>query len=255
MDGNIQLTFYEIAPAPAAPALKVKIEKIPVGPRITMIRELPTSEQPVSRLQHYGAGALSTVELLAIILGSRQPRRPRRPARRQRTPLRPGATAVGATRRRERHRPHPRRPPQGHLRDRPPAASRHAGGEAEDQVSRRRCQPADDGNDGPGAGTPQGRHPGHAEPRPESPHRLHRLTEHRRRASMRTLPRGHPPQRRRDHRAAQPSQRSTRPLRRRRLRHTPDRGGRQGARHRLPRPPGRRRQPLGFSLKERGLGF
>jgi DNA repair protein RadC len=70
MDGNIQLTFYEITPAPAAPAPKVKIEKIPVGPRITMIRELPTSEQPVSRLQHYGAGALSTVELLAIILGS-----------------------------------------------------------------------------------------------------------------------------------------------------------------------------------------
>ena len=35
-----------------------------------MIRELPTSEQPVHRLEHYGPGALSTVELLAIILGS-----------------------------------------------------------------------------------------------------------------------------------------------------------------------------------------
>lgn len=35
-----------------------------------MIRELPTSEQPVHRLEHFGAGALSTVELLAIILGS-----------------------------------------------------------------------------------------------------------------------------------------------------------------------------------------
>jgi len=85
MDG-IQLTFYpplpvatgdyEITPA-TTPTPKVKIDKIPAGPvsksktcAITMIRELPTSEQPVSRLQHYGAGALSTVELLAIILGS-----------------------------------------------------------------------------------------------------------------------------------------------------------------------------------------
>ena len=34
-----------------------------------MIRELPTSEQPVSRLEHYGAGALSTIELLTIIVG------------------------------------------------------------------------------------------------------------------------------------------------------------------------------------------
>ena len=33
-----------------------------------MIRELPTSEQPVHRLEHFGAGALSTVELLAIVL-------------------------------------------------------------------------------------------------------------------------------------------------------------------------------------------
>jgi DNA repair protein RadC len=67
---------YEITPA-TTPAPKVKINKIPTSPvskpkacGVTMIRELPTSEQPVHRLEHFGAGALSTVELLAIILGS-----------------------------------------------------------------------------------------------------------------------------------------------------------------------------------------
>ena len=32
------------------------------------IKELPVSERPRERLEHYGAGALSTAELLAIIL-------------------------------------------------------------------------------------------------------------------------------------------------------------------------------------------
>jgi DNA repair protein RadC len=72
---SLQLTFYGTdAPPRPAPAPKVKIEKISqrsdTVPRVTMIRELPTSEQPVHRLEHYGPGALSTVELLAIILGS-----------------------------------------------------------------------------------------------------------------------------------------------------------------------------------------
>jgi DNA repair protein RadC len=78
MDG-IQLTFYEITPAPT-PTPKVKINpparlngrgvnKIPTGPRPLLIRELPTSEQPVSRLEHYGPAALSAIELLTIIVG------------------------------------------------------------------------------------------------------------------------------------------------------------------------------------------
>jgi DNA repair protein RadC len=33
-----------------------------------MIRDIPESERPRERLQHYGAGALSTAELLAIVL-------------------------------------------------------------------------------------------------------------------------------------------------------------------------------------------
>ena len=50
---SIQLTFYGTdAPPRPAPAPKVKIEKISqrsdTVPRVTMIRELPTSEQPVT---------------------------------------------------------------------------------------------------------------------------------------------------------------------------------------------------------------
>ena len=138
---NIQLTFYEIAPPPPTPAPKIKINKIPTAPRVTMIRELPTSEQPVSRLEHYGAGALSTVELLAIIIGSDNLEDPAALLADQRTPLRPGTTPVGRTRHRERHRPHPRGAHQVRLRDRPPAASRYAGRESQDQIPRRRRQP------------------------------------------------------------------------------------------------------------------
>ena len=35
----------------------------------TLLRELPTGETPASRLEHYGAGALSTQELLIIVTG------------------------------------------------------------------------------------------------------------------------------------------------------------------------------------------
>ena len=49
-----QLAFYEPELKPAAP--------------IT-VKELPISEQPAARLEHYGAGALSVSELLAIAVG------------------------------------------------------------------------------------------------------------------------------------------------------------------------------------------
>jgi DNA repair protein RadC len=71
---NYQLTFYGVDMPPAeseatpTPAPKPKPAK-PETPRVTMIRELPTSEQPVHRLEHFGAGALSTVELLTIATG------------------------------------------------------------------------------------------------------------------------------------------------------------------------------------------
>lgn len=38
--------------------------------RTTIIREMPLEERPRERLEHYGAGALQTSELLAIIFGS-----------------------------------------------------------------------------------------------------------------------------------------------------------------------------------------
>ena len=71
---NYQLTFYGVEMPPAVseatptPPPKPKPAK-PETPRVTMIRELPTSEQPVHRLEHFGAGALSTVELLTIATG------------------------------------------------------------------------------------------------------------------------------------------------------------------------------------------
>jgi DNA repair protein RadC len=51
-----RLAFYEpaVAPSPAA---------------AVTIKELPVSEQPSYRLEHYGAGALSITELLAITAG------------------------------------------------------------------------------------------------------------------------------------------------------------------------------------------
>jgi DNA repair protein RadC len=67
---GVQLTFYGVDAPPPKPPLKVKVNKIPTGPRVCLIRELPSAEQPISRLEHYGAGALSTVELLAIVMGS-----------------------------------------------------------------------------------------------------------------------------------------------------------------------------------------
>ena len=70
MDGNIQLTFYEITPAPATPAPKVKIEKIPVGPphhHDPRTADLRAARRPPANTT---APARSAMELLAIILGS-----------------------------------------------------------------------------------------------------------------------------------------------------------------------------------------
>ena len=98
MDG-IQLTFYEFTPAPT-PAPKVKIDKIPAGPvsksktcAITMIHELPTSEQPVSRGSTM-APAHSARWNCWRSSWAATTSRIRRPARRQRTAFRPRGTAV-----------------------------------------------------------------------------------------------------------------------------------------------------------------
>ncbi len=53
---QFHLAFYEPAPQPQ------------VAGAIT-IRELPVTEQPSYRLEHYGAGALSSVELLTLAVG------------------------------------------------------------------------------------------------------------------------------------------------------------------------------------------
>jgi hypothetical protein len=55
------------AAAPAPNALSVRDAAHLYGRRI---KDMPMAEQPASRLQHYGAGALSTSELLAILLGA-----------------------------------------------------------------------------------------------------------------------------------------------------------------------------------------
>ena len=61
-----QLAFWDPpAPPTSAPAPYDK------APRRTLtLRELPEAERPITRLQHLGPGALSTTELLAILLGN-----------------------------------------------------------------------------------------------------------------------------------------------------------------------------------------
>ena len=64
-----QLSFWhsEVTPAPAVPSAHA-YHKSPRKP--LTIKEIPESERPVNRLHHYGANALSTTELLAILLGN-----------------------------------------------------------------------------------------------------------------------------------------------------------------------------------------
>ena len=61
-----QLAFWE-TPAPPTPA-SVPYDKAPR--RTLTLKELPEAERPITRLQHLGPGALSTTELLAILLGN-----------------------------------------------------------------------------------------------------------------------------------------------------------------------------------------
>ena len=61
-----QLAFWN-PPAPPVPA-PAPYEKTPR--RALTLKELPEAERPITRLQHLGPGALSTTELLAILLGN-----------------------------------------------------------------------------------------------------------------------------------------------------------------------------------------
>ena len=64
-----QLSFWKQGPTPAASRPTAQAyQKSPRKP--LTIKELPESERPVNRLHHYGANALSTTELLAILLGN-----------------------------------------------------------------------------------------------------------------------------------------------------------------------------------------
>jgi DNA repair protein RadC len=69
---TMQLTFYGIDAPPTPPPKpdKKAATSQPAQPKVTMIRELPEIEQPIGRLEHYGVSALSSMELIAIILGS-----------------------------------------------------------------------------------------------------------------------------------------------------------------------------------------
>ena len=66
---NQQLSFWhgQTTPLPPSPAHRT-YEKTPRKP--LTLKEIPESERPVSRLHHYGPSALSSTELLAILLGN-----------------------------------------------------------------------------------------------------------------------------------------------------------------------------------------
>ena len=165
-----------------------------------MIRELPTSEQPVHRLEHFGAGALSTVELLAIILGSDNFEDPA-------ALLADNERLFGLA----------QLPWEQLVAVKGIGPTRAARVKAAFEIGRRLQvampeekakikSPADAANllmlDMMAL---EQEHlkvvildtKNHVL---KSPHRLHRLAEHRRRPRRRALPRGHPPQRRRHHR-------------------------------------------------------
>lgn len=61
-----QLAFWD-TPSPPTPA-PAPYDKAPR--RTLTLKELPEAERPITRLQHLGPGALSTTELLAILLGN-----------------------------------------------------------------------------------------------------------------------------------------------------------------------------------------
>jgi DNA repair protein RadC len=64
-----QLSFWkEDSTHPVARPTAQAYQKSPRKP--LTIKELPEGERPVNRLHHYGANALSTTELLAILLGN-----------------------------------------------------------------------------------------------------------------------------------------------------------------------------------------
>jgi DNA repair protein RadC len=63
-----QLTLWKDRPKPVSLAGQPAYQKSPRKP--LTIKELPAGERPVNRLHHYGANALSTTELLAILLGN-----------------------------------------------------------------------------------------------------------------------------------------------------------------------------------------
>ena len=64
-----QLSFWNRFASPVEPAVSTVVyDKAPR--RLLTIKELPEAERPVNRLHHYGPAALSTTELLAILLGN-----------------------------------------------------------------------------------------------------------------------------------------------------------------------------------------
>jgi DNA repair protein RadC len=64
-----QLSFWNPLASPVeTPTSGVTYDKAPR--RLLTIRELPEAERPVNRLHHYGPAALSTTELLAVLLGN-----------------------------------------------------------------------------------------------------------------------------------------------------------------------------------------
>jgi DNA repair protein RadC len=64
-----QLSFWKRQPTPVpAPPANRAYEKTPCKP--LTLKEIPESERPVSRLHHFGPAALSSTELLAILLGN-----------------------------------------------------------------------------------------------------------------------------------------------------------------------------------------
>jgi DNA repair protein RadC len=64
-----QLTFWNNVPIPVE-SHNPTASYVKAPRRILTIKELPNSEQPVNRLHFYGPAALSTAELLAILLGN-----------------------------------------------------------------------------------------------------------------------------------------------------------------------------------------
>ena len=64
-----QLTFWNTIPIPVE-SHNPTASYVKAPRRILTIKELPNSEQPVNRLHFYGPAALSTAELLAILLGN-----------------------------------------------------------------------------------------------------------------------------------------------------------------------------------------